>query len=175
MIRFSGLGVDTRQSSSGEKVMYQRANGFRAISSSPMRLFTQPQSNFDLSNAIINIKIRDGADRNMLFVIDDEPELSPVAVNVVAVKNGQELGHAIGIWTVQIVMPDLVIAFPMENFRGIVHRGAAEKDPFTMYRHASLRMSRGIITLCFCHKSPISCAKLVPAARCPTAKASASV
>src|SRR5437588_319730 len=109
----------------------------------------------------------------MLFIFNDEPDLSSIPPYVVPLKNRQEFGQALRERTTWVIAPYFVIALPVEDFTSVIHRWAAQVDSFAAYEY-SLR-TRYVVTLCLGHDSPMSPAKLLPAANGPTPKAWANV
>src|SRR5579884_2277687 len=134
----------------------QRANGFRAVSLAPTPFITQTEANFGLPDAIVHIKIGDRSYRGMPFIFDDEPELPPVALHIVTREDGQKFFHRFRIGTQRVIAPDLIVALPVKHVRGILHGWTAYVHPFSMQNLARL------VSLCLCHASPNSPAKLVP-------------
>src|SRR5712691_5215272 len=104
----------------------------------------------------------------MLLVLDDEPELAPIAMDIIVLIIRQKLSHAMSIGAADIIAPNLVIALPIVDVLRIVHRWAPQVDAL------SVELSSGKVALNLGHRAS-SCAKLVPASSGPTSNILASV
>src|SRR5579864_1020573 len=94
-VGLGGFRVDAHHAGNAEKMSRQRANSFRTVAPPPARLFAESQTHFGLARAIIDVEVSNGADRRVILILDDVPELPSIAPHVVPFKDGQKFGDAL--------------------------------------------------------------------------------
>src|SRR5260370_7910149 len=99
----------------------------------------------------------------MLLILDDKPELPPVAAHIVALKDRQEFCQGLRIGTVRIVAPHFVVAFPVKDEARVMHVRTAQPDALPMQDWPLfLRLTGTRIFLDLPHPKPLFSSTLLP-------------